>query len=61
MLYTYAGQVAAILPSATPIGTGTLTLTYQGASTTFDIQVVAASFGMFALNQDGSGPGSLPI
>lgn len=57
MLYSYAGQVAAILPSATPIGTGTLTLTYQSASSTFAVQVVAASFGTFALNEDGSGPG----
>jgi uncharacterized protein (TIGR03437 family) len=57
MLYSYAGQVAAILPSATPVGTGTLTLSYQGASSTFAIQIVAASFGTFALNEDGSGPG----
>jgi uncharacterized protein (TIGR03437 family) len=57
MLYSYAGQVAAILPSATPTGTGTLTLSYQGESNTFPIQVVAASFGTFALNEDGSGPG----
>jgi uncharacterized protein (TIGR03437 family) len=59
MLYTVASQVAAILPSATPIGTGTLTLTYQGASASFAIQVVAASFGTFALNEDGTGPGVL--
>jgi uncharacterized protein (TIGR03437 family) len=57
MLYSQSGQVAAILPSATPIGTGTLKLSYQGASSTFAIQVVAASFGTFALNEDGSGPG----
>lgn len=57
MLYTYTGQVAAILPSATPKGTGTLTLSYQGESNTFPIQVVAASFGTFALNSDGTGPG----
>src|SRR6202167_4586696 len=31
MVYTSAAQVAAILPSATPVGTGTLTLSYQGA------------------------------
>jgi uncharacterized protein (TIGR03437 family) len=57
MLYSYAGQVAAVLPSPTPIGTGTLTLSYQGASDTFAIQVVTANFGTFALNEDGSGPG----
>src|ERR1700728_4489006 len=37
MLYSYAGQVAAILPSATPTGPGRLTLTYQGASNTFPL------------------------
>jgi uncharacterized protein (TIGR03437 family) len=30
MLYTLATQVAAVLPSNTPIGTGTLTVTYNG-------------------------------
>jgi uncharacterized protein (TIGR03437 family) len=57
MLYTYTGQVAAVLPSPTPIGTGTLTLSYKDSSSAFAIQVVAASFGTFALNEDGSGPG----
>jgi uncharacterized protein (TIGR03437 family) len=33
MFYTSAGQVAAILPSNTPIGTGTITVTYNGATT----------------------------
>jgi uncharacterized protein (TIGR03437 family) len=55
MVYTYAGQVAAILPSATPVGNGTLTLTYQGTSASVAIQVVAGSFGMFTLNEGGSG------
>ena len=31
MVYTVATQVAAILPSSTPVGAGTLSLTYQGA------------------------------
>jgi uncharacterized protein (TIGR03437 family) len=57
MLYSYAGQVAAILPSATPTGTGTLTLTYQAAAADFSIQVVAATFDTFALNSDGTGTG----
>src|ERR1700722_9082698 len=29
MIYTVAGQVAAILPSTTPVGTGTLTVSYN--------------------------------
>src|SRR5207248_105695 len=30
MYYTSAGQIAALLPSNTPVGTGTVTLTYNG-------------------------------
>jgi len=55
MVYTYVAQVAAILPSAAPIGNGTLTLNYQGASASIAIQVVAGSFGVFTLNEGGSG------
>jgi uncharacterized protein (TIGR03437 family) len=57
MIYTSASQVAAILPSATPIGTGTLTLSYQGSSSSISIPVLSASFGTFTLNEAGSGPG----
>jgi uncharacterized protein (TIGR03437 family) len=57
MIYTVATQVAAILPSATPIGSGTLTLTYQGGSSSIAIQVLAADFGTFTLNEGGTGPG----
>jgi uncharacterized protein (TIGR03437 family) len=59
MYYSSVSQVSAILPSATPIGTGTMSVTYQGAATTVAIQVVAASFGMFTLNSAGSGPASV--
>jgi uncharacterized protein (TIGR03437 family) len=57
MLYTVASQVAAILPSATPLGAGTMTLSYQGESGSIPIEVVAANLGTFALNSDGTGPG----
>ncbi len=57
MVYTSAAQVAAILPSATPTGSGTLTLTYQGGTSSFAITVLAADFGTFTLNEGGSGPG----
>jgi len=57
MVYTIATQVAAILPSATPVGTGTLTLTYQGATGSIAIQVLAVNFGTFTLNEGGTGPG----
>jgi uncharacterized protein (TIGR03437 family) len=60
MLYTLATQVAAVLPSSTPIGTGTLTVTYNGqASAPAPITVVKSSFGIFAVNQSGTGAGVL--
>jgi uncharacterized protein (TIGR03437 family) len=53
-------QVNAILPSVTPIGNGTLTLTYnQQTSAPVPISVVASSFGTFAQNSAGDGPGSI--
>lgn len=55
MLYTVATQAAGILPSATPKGSGTLTVIYQGAKSSFGIEVVAASFGTFTLNESGTG------
>jgi uncharacterized protein (TIGR03437 family) len=58
MFYTSAGQVAAILPSATPTGSGTITVTYNGtASPTSPITVVPSSLGIFSVNQQGNGTG----
>jgi len=57
MIYTVATQVAAILPSSTPAGTGTLTVSYQSAQGTIAIRVVKNSVGIFAVNEKGSGPG----
>lgn len=49
--------MAAILPSNTPAGSGTLTLTYSGqSSSAVPIQIVPSSFGAFTQNQAGSGP-----
>jgi uncharacterized protein (TIGR03437 family) len=57
MFYTSAGQIAAILPSTTPTGTGTLTVTYNGAtSSSSPITVVKNAMGLFTRNQQGSGP-----
>ncbi len=51
-------QINAVLPSTTPVGTGTLTVSYNGTqSNAFPITVVPSSFGTFALNQAGTGPG----
>ncbi len=58
MIYTSAGQIAAIIPSITPAGAATLVLTYNGKpSTPATFKIVPNSFGIFAANQGGSGPG----
>src|SRR5262249_36857611 len=56
MIYPSAGQVAAVLPSNTPVGTDSLTLTFNNqTSAAFNIQVVQNNFGIFTLNQGGTG------
>jgi uncharacterized protein (TIGR03437 family) len=58
LYYTSATQVAAVLPSTTPVGTGTLTLTYNGqASAPVPIQVVASAVGLDTLYGTGNGTG----
>ncbi|HYM12624.1 MAG TPA: hypothetical protein VEU62_17940 [Bryobacterales bacterium] len=57
MLYSVATQLGAILPSKTPVGDGTITVTYNNqTSATAPIHVVKSAFGTFAVNQAGSGP-----
>ncbi len=56
MIYTLDGQIAAILPSNTPVGSGTMVVSYNGTnSSTAPIKVGANSPGLFAVNQQGSG------
>jgi uncharacterized protein (TIGR03437 family) len=57
MDYVSATQVNAILPSATPTGTGTITLSYQGGTSSISVQVLAANFAMVTLNSAGTGSG----
>ena len=58
LVYTLAGQLAAIMPSSTPIGNATLTVSFGGqTSTPRTVRVVNSAFGTFTLNQGGSGPG----
>jgi uncharacterized protein (TIGR03437 family) len=57
MDYVSATQVNAILPSATPTGTGTITLSYQGGTSSISVQVLAANFAMDTLNGAGTGSG----
>jgi uncharacterized protein (TIGR03437 family) len=58
MLYVSPGQINAILPSATPEGQATLTVTYNGATSAPQaFTVVKSSVGLLAWNQQGNGPG----
>jgi uncharacterized protein (TIGR03437 family) len=56
MLYTSAGQVAAVMPSNAPLGADTLTLTYTGKSGAFPVSVVQSNFGISTVAQSGTGP-----
>jgi uncharacterized protein (TIGR03437 family) len=54
------GQIAAILPSATPTGTGQITVTLNGqTSQPGAITVVQSAFGMLSLNGVGNGPAAV--
>ena len=58
MYYSSAGQLAVLLPSNTPIGTGTITVTYAGStSQSAPITVVANNPGIFTVDSSGQGPG----
>ena len=58
MIYARRDQINAVLASNTPVGTGTITVTYNGqTSATQPIKVVKTSMGTFTVNQGGSGPG----
>ena len=60
VVFTRTDQVNALLPSNTPVGTGTLTLSYNGAaSAPAPIQVVKSSFGIFSTTSNGSGQGAI--
>ena len=52
LYYTSSSQLAAVLPAATPVGTGALTVNYRGAnSAPAPIQVVASAVGINEYNQ----------
>jgi uncharacterized protein (TIGR03437 family) len=52
LYYSSSAQLAAVLPAATPVGTGTLTVNYRGAtSNPASIQVVASAIGINHFNQ----------
>ncbi|HSB15670.1 MAG TPA: hypothetical protein VLE22_14520 [Bryobacteraceae bacterium] len=57
MLYAWDRQLAAVLPSRTPVGNGTLQVVYNDLrSDPVTIRVVETNFGSFAGTQAGSGP-----
>ena len=58
LYYTSATQVSALLPSNTPLGTGTIAVTYNGqVGLAAPISVVANNFGIFTPTSDGQGVG----
>jgi uncharacterized protein (TIGR03437 family) len=64
LVYTSLTQVAAILPSKTPVGQALIFVTYNGQSSgTPDnffgpfVNVVPSSVGIYTLNSQGNGPG----
>ncbi len=57
MIFSAAGQLAAILPSNTPLGAGTLRVTFNGqASNAINIRVVEHDPGILTISQNGLGP-----
>lgn len=62
MYYSSAGQVAGIVPSSTPVGAATITVTFNGqTSKPANINVVKFSPGIFTANAAGSGMASAGI
>ena len=58
LYYTSASQVAALLPSNTPTGSGSFTVTYNGqASNPAGHGISAGSLGIFTIDSSGTGPG----
>jgi uncharacterized protein (TIGR03437 family) len=49
-------QIAAVLPSNTPIGSGTLTVKCNNGTGSTSITVVKSNFGISTVNQTGTGP-----
>jgi uncharacterized protein (TIGR03437 family) len=45
------------MPSKTPVGTGTITVTYNGTSDAVPVQVVASTVGVFTIASSGGGAG----
>jgi uncharacterized protein (TIGR03437 family) len=62
MIYTSSAQVAAILPSNTPVGTASVTVSYNGSIDTYGfattpVTVAASSVGIYSTTSSGLGVG----
>ncbi len=62
MIYTSNGQVAAILPSNTPVGTATVTVAYNGKTdpsgfSSTQVTVATSSVGLYTTSSSGLGTG----
>jgi len=55
LYYAIASQLAAVLPSNTPLGLGTITVTYGGHSAIAPIQVAPTSLGIATMSGSGAG------
>ncbi|HTQ54866.1 MAG TPA: hypothetical protein VMI94_10420 [Bryobacteraceae bacterium] len=56
ILFAYSTQINAIMPSSTPVGAGTVTVSYNDqTSAAAPVQVVASAFAPFTYNQMGYG------
>ena len=57
MYYTSDSQVAALLPSSTPTGSGSFTVTYDGQiSNSMGHTIVASNLGILTIDSTGQGP-----
>jgi uncharacterized protein (TIGR03437 family) len=56
-LFVGPNQINAIMPSTAPLGTVSVTVTYQGQTSTGTVQVVANNYGILTFNSSGSGQG----
>lgn len=61
LYYVSSTQIDAIIPSATPVGTGQIAVTVKGAGTgaPMPITIVQSAFGMLSLNNAGNGPAAV--
>ena len=55
LYYAIPSQLAAVLPSNTPVGVGTLTLTYNGQTAVAPIQVAPTALGLATISELGTG------